>query len=101
MGMVARRVVDRKVLGLIKGWLGCAVEEDGRRWKPSRGTPQGGVISPLLANIYLHTVDATWEQRGYTKRSGPNVQMVMCHWLNTRPMTRSKVYPAIRGSVAM
>ncbi|MFH1312228.1 MAG: reverse transcriptase domain-containing protein [Candidatus Eisenbacteria bacterium] len=76
MGMVARRVVDRKVLGLIKVWLECAVEEDGRRWKPSRGTPQGGVISPLLANIYLHTVDATWERRGYTKRSGPNVQMV-------------------------
>ena len=76
MGMVARRVVDRKVLGLIKGWLECAVEEGGGRWKPNRGTPQGGVISPLLANIYLHSVDAAWEQRGYTKRSGPNVQMV-------------------------
>jgi group II intron reverse transcriptase/maturase len=76
LGMVARRIVDRKVLGLIKGWLACAVEEEGRRWKPSRGTPQGGVISPLLANIYLHTVDASWEGRGYTKRSGPNVQMV-------------------------
>jgi group II intron reverse transcriptase/maturase len=76
MGMVARRIVDGKVLGLIKGWLECAVEEEGSRWKPNRGTPQGGVISPLLANIYLHAVDAAWESRGYRKRSGPNVQMV-------------------------
>ena len=76
MTLVARRIVDGKMLKLIKSWLTCAVEESGRRWKPSRGTPQGGVISPLLANIYLHTLDAEWEKRGYTKRSGPNVQLV-------------------------
>ena len=76
MQCVARRIVDRKVLGLIKGWLSCTVEEKGRRWKPDKGTPQGGVISPLLANIYLHELDATWEKRGYTNRSGPNVQLV-------------------------
>ena len=76
MQLVARRIVDRRVLGLIKNWLTSAVEEDGRRWKPDRGTPQGGVISPLLANIYLHALDATWEKRGYTRRDGPNVQLV-------------------------
>jgi len=76
MQLVARRIVDRRILGLIKSWLTCAVEEDGRRWKPDRGTPQGGVISPLLANIYLHALDATWEKRGYTRRDGPNVQLV-------------------------
>jgi group II intron reverse transcriptase/maturase len=76
MQLVARRIVDGQVLGLIKSWLECAVEEDGRRWKPSRGTPQGGVISPLLANIYLHALDATWEKRGYSRRKGPNIQMV-------------------------
>jgi group II intron reverse transcriptase/maturase len=64
------------VLKLIKRWLKCTVEEEGRRWQPDRGTPQGGVISPLLANIYLHALDATWEKRGYTRRSGPNVQLV-------------------------
>jgi RNA-directed DNA polymerase len=76
MELVARRIVDRKILGLIKGWLTCTVEEDGRRWKPKMGTPQGGVISPLLANIYLHELDVTWESRGYTRRGGPNVQLV-------------------------
>ncbi len=76
MQLVARRIVDRKVLGLIKSWLVCDVEEDGRRWKPEKGTPQGGVISPLLANIYLHALDATWKKRGYAERKGPNVQLV-------------------------
>lgn len=76
MKLVARRINDRRVLGLIKQWLTCVVEEDGRRWKPSRGTPQGGVISPLLANIYLHVLDEVWEKRGYSRREGPNVQMV-------------------------
>jgi group II intron reverse transcriptase/maturase len=76
MRLVARRLVARRVLGLIKSWLSCAVEEKGRRWTPKLGTPQGGVISPLLANIYLHALDATWKKRGYTERYGPNVQMV-------------------------
>lgn len=76
MQLVARRIVDRRVLGLIKSWLTCAVEEEGRRWKPKQGTPQGGVISPLLANIYLHALDATWQKRGYSDRDGPNVQLV-------------------------
>lgn len=76
MRLVARRVVDSRILGLIKAWLTCAVEEKGRRWTPDRGTPQGGVISPLLANIYLHALDVTWAKRGYSQRKGPNVQLV-------------------------
>ncbi len=76
LDQVARRINDRRVINLIKQWLRCAVEEDGRIWKPRRGTPQGGVISPLLANIYLHVVDEEWEARGYDQRSGPNVQLV-------------------------
>jgi len=76
MRLVARRLVDRRMLRIIKQWLVSPVEEGGRRWKPRQGTPQGGVISPLLANIYLHALDATWERRGYTKRNGPNVQLV-------------------------
>lgn len=76
MQLVARRVVDRRVLGLLKAWLSSAVAEEGRLWKPRRGIPQGGVISPLLANIYLNALDQTWEKRGYTRRKGPNVQLV-------------------------
>jgi RNA-directed DNA polymerase len=76
MQLVARRIVDRRMLGLIQSWLKCAVEEKGHLTRPRRGTPQGGVISPLLANIYLHALDATWGKRGYTQKEGPNVQLV-------------------------
>lgn len=62
MTQVERRIADGSVLRLIHLWLRCPVlEDDGRggtrRTTPTRGTPQGGVISPLLANIYLHAFD--------------------------------------------
>ena len=57
MSLLQRRVTDSRMLRLIGKWLAVgAVEEDGHRIRSKRGTPQGGVISPLLANIFLHYV---------------------------------------------
>lgn len=72
MAVVAERIVDGGILALIKQWLKAPViGEDGNGMKKTvgggkanrKGTPQGGVISPLLANCYLHILDRIWQRR--------------------------------------
>ncbi|WP_454192739.1 group II intron reverse transcriptase/maturase [Paenibacillus sp. Marseille-Q7038] len=64
MKLVEMRISDRRVLKLIRKWLNAGVMEEGKVRRSDLGTPQGGVISPLLANIYLNYFDILWERHG-------------------------------------
>jgi len=79
---LARRIVDPRVLHLIKMWLECSVEEDGGRGRTSRttvakdqrrGIPQGSPISPLLANLYMRRFVLGWKKLGLEKRLGSRI----------------------------
>jgi RNA-directed DNA polymerase len=80
MACVQMRVTDRSVLGLIRMWLKAVVVEEGKGpgdppkiGRSDKGTPQGGAISPLLANLYLH-----WFDKKFHQPDGPR------HWANAR-----------------
>jgi group II intron reverse transcriptase/maturase len=75
MRLVAKRIVDKHILRLIKMWLKAPIveeREDGKKeyQRNAKGTPQGGVVSPLLANIYLNVLDTLWTVKKVQERLG-------------------------------
>jgi RNA-directed DNA polymerase len=73
---VQHRVADRRILRLIQKWLKAGVMEEGEWSETEKGTPQGAVVSPLLANIYLHYVFDLWVQAWRKKHARGDVVVV-------------------------
>ena len=68
MRFLGHRIADRTILRLIRKWLKAGIVEDGKRVEGREGTPQGGVLSPLLANIFLHYAFDWWAEKEARKR---------------------------------
>jgi RNA-directed DNA polymerase len=78
MGAVFERISDGAVLELVRAFLNQDIIQGMKRWTPTGGTPQGAVISPLLANIYLHPLDRQMKQRGYRMVRYADDFVVLC-----------------------
>jgi RNA-directed DNA polymerase len=75
--MLEQRIADGAFLNLIRKWLRAGIlEEDGQVVHPQTGTPQGGVVSPVLANIYLHYVLDLWFERGVRPKQQGRCRMI-------------------------
>jgi RNA-directed DNA polymerase len=75
---VEERISDGRVLGLLRGWLGQDILRGLERWRPTAGTPQGAVISPLLANIYLPPLDGLMAAQGHRMVRYADDFVVLC-----------------------
>jgi RNA-directed DNA polymerase len=75
---VKERVSDGRVLELIEAFLQQDIVKEMERWTPTGGTPQGAVVSPLLANIYLHPLDCQMKQKGYRMIRYADDFVVLC-----------------------
>ena len=78
MNEVATEIADGTLLGLIQQFLEQDVMDGMSKWQPEKGTPQGAVISPLLANIYLHPVDVTMMSEGYRLVRYADDMVILC-----------------------
>lgn len=78
MDEIAKRIADGSVLDLLEAYLHQEILEEMKLWAPERGTPQGAVISPLLANVYLHPVDLAMRQAGFRLIRYADDMVVLC-----------------------
>ncbi len=79
MARVEERISDGRLLALLRSWLSQDIVSDMSRWTPTSGTPQGAIISPLLANLYLHPLDQAMTQHGYRMVRYADDFVILCH----------------------
>lgn len=91
MQRVEERISDGAVMELVRNFLKQDIMQEGERWTPTGGTPQGAVISPLLANIYLHPLDVLIEESGYRMVRYADDFVILCSSREEAAMALEKV----------
>jgi RNA-directed DNA polymerase len=79
MARVEERISDGRLLSLLRAWLTQDIVSDLACWTPTTGSPQGAIVSPLLANIYLHPLDKEMTTRGYRMVRYADDFVILCH----------------------
>lgn len=97
MDEVAREIADAKVLNLIRRFVKAEIVERMRAWQPEQGTPQGAVLSPLLANIYLHRFDAEMTRAGYKVVRYADDFVVLCRTMEEAESARKKADEVLKA----
>ncbi len=97
MNELAKRIADGRVLDLIEAYLHQGVLEEMKLWMPEKGTPQGAVISPLLANVYLHPVDLAIRQAGFRLVRYADDMVVLCRTREEAEAALDKLKELIEG----
>jgi RNA-directed DNA polymerase len=98
MQRVEERISDGRVLGLLHSWLAQDILRDTERWTPTEGTPQGAVISPLLANIYLHPLDELMAARGYRMVRYADDFVVLCKSREEAEAALAEIHAWVNGN---
>lgn len=98
LARVAEHISDGRVLALIDGWLKQDIVQELKRWTPTGGTPQGAVLSPLLANIYLHPLDQHMLSRGYKMVRYADDFVVLCQSAHEAQQALAEVQQWVQGN---
>jgi RNA-directed DNA polymerase len=99
LAKVGKRIADGRVLGLVEQFLKQDILDDMKRWTPTSGSPQGAVISPLLANIYLHELDVEMREAGSVMVRYADDAVVLCRSEEEAhaALTRMRAWVAANG----
>lgn len=99
MAFVAEEISDGSVLGLIRAWLTAGVMDEGHIAYPEAGTPQGGVISPVLANVYLHYFDVKMTGYGYRVVRYADDFVILCDSKNRAKTAKGLMKQILEGEL--
>ena len=91
MERIKERISDGKVLHLIELFLKQEILENMRLWNPVSGSPQGAVLSPLLANVYLHQLDMALHRQGFTMVRYADDWVVLCRNMDEAKTALSQI----------